>query len=346
MDRTEQFHKTLSAVEKFNTDSFTLFLRCDLTRPLFITGSGGQASSSYAALLYQTAGGFAQFITPYSMNSVSDQTIVRSKVLLSSSSGNNADIQFIGNRCLRLIPEHTGFLCHSINPDRNKLLGKVAADKLFYYPDSSETAPKGFVDSSVLNAAIIYKAFIGSLVPSEFNITSTFTYKLNHKEVSPLPIQDICHFCVLYGSWSQPVAIDLESRFVESSMASVQLCDYRNYCHGRFMFTSNHIGAKNSPRDMALVLLITPREKAYVERLQKLILDTVPIIKLETDKDDPRATLELFMQGIRLFDYVGVAHNINPCNPISKGGIDKRYPLNSLTFKNDFKQFGPLHIDF
>lgn len=346
MNRTEQFNQTLNAVANFNTDSFTAFLRRDLHRPLFITGSGGQASSSYAALLYQAAGGFAQFVTPYSMNSVSDQTLAHSKVLLSSCSGHNADIQYIGNRCHDVIPQHTGFLCHNIDPERNKLLGKVIADNIFYYPKTHETAPKGFVSSSILNAAIIYKAFTGSLVPTDFCTTRSFTYSLNRSTEASLPLQDVRHFCVLHGSWSQPVAIDLESRFVESGMASVQLCDYRNYCHGRFLFTSNHIGAKNTPRDMALVLLVTPREKAYVKRLLDLIPDTVPVITLETDKDDPRATLELFMQSIRLFDAVGEAYNIDPCNPISRGGIDKRYPQNRLTFRSDFKQFGPLHIDF
>lgn len=346
MNRTEQFEQTLKAVVNFDTKSFTEFLRRDFLRPLFITGSGGQASSSYAALLYQAAGGFAQFITPYSMNSVSDETLAQSKVLLSSFSGHNADIQYIGNRCHNIVPQHTGLLCHNNDPGTNKVLGKVSTDNLFYYPISQEIAPKGFVNSSILTATIIYKAFTGSLTPEEFDVTRSFSYSLNHGADAPLPLQDVRHFCVLHGSWSQPVAIDIETRFVESGMASVQLCDYRNYCHGRFIFTSNHIGAKNTPRDMALVLLVTPREKAYVERLHDLLPDSVPVITLESDKDDPRATLELFMQGIRLFDEVGAAHNIDPCNPVSKGGIDKRYPQNRLTFRADFKEFGPLHIDF
>lgn len=346
MTRTEQFNQTLHTVANFNTESLTSFLKRDFHRPLFITGSGGQASSSFAALLYQAAGGFAQFVTPYSMNSISDKTLSLSKVLLSSCSGHNADIQYIGNRCHNIIPSQTGFLCHSIDPERNKLLGKVAPDNLFYFPKSAETSPSGFVSSSILNAAIIYKAFAGTLDPSDFDIERSFSYFSNRSADAPLPLQEVRHFCVLHGSWSQPAATDLESRFVESGMASVQVCDYRNYCHGRFIFTSNHLGVKNTPRDMALVLLVTPREKSYVQRLLDLLPESVPVIVLETDKDDSRATLELFMQSIRLFDSVGDAHSIDPCNPVSRGGIDKRYPLNRLTFRSDFKGFGPLHIDF
>ena len=199
-------------------------------------------------------------------------------------------------------------------------------------------------DGKILNATIIYKAFTGSLNPSDFDINRSFTYSLSRSSEAPLPLQEIKHFHVLHGSWSQPVAVDLESKFVESGMASLCYSDAWNWCHGRFVSISNHLGAKSTPCDAALVLLVIPREKAFFERLRNLIPDNVPVITLETDKDDPRATLELFMQGISLFDAVGEAHNIDPCNPVSKGGIDKHYPQARLTFRQDFKEFGPLCI--
>lgn len=133
---------------------------------------------------------------------------------------------------------------------------------------------------------------------------------------------------------------------VESGMTSVQLSDYRNFCHGRFLFISNHIGAKNTPADAALVLLVTPREKNIVNKLLTLLPANVPVIILESEKDSPVATVELVMQSIRLFDAVGQAYGINPCNPSSCGGIDKRHPQSRLTFKSDFKQFGALSFTF
>lgn len=38
---------------------------------------------------------------------------------------------------------------------------------------------------------------------------------------------------VLYAGWLKPVAVDLESRFTEAALGSIQATDYRNFAHGR-----------------------------------------------------------------------------------------------------------------
>nr|ANG65663.1 hypothetical protein [uncultured bacterium G1] len=75
---------------------------------------------------------------------------------------------------------------------------------------------------------------------------------------TPLSAADFAgvkNYVVLHGSWGMPVAHNFEGKVVETGLAGATVCDYRNYCHGRFIYTSNHL------KDSAVVLLVSPREK-------------------------------------------------------------------------------------
>ena len=37
------------------------------------------------------------------------------------------------------------------------------------------------------------------------------------------------------------IPLNLEGKLTESGLATAMVSDYRNYCHGRFIFTSNHL---------------------------------------------------------------------------------------------------------
>lgn len=326
-DRREQFLEMLDKASSASVDDIKTFVRRDFSLPLYITGSGGSfPSCSYAALLHQAAGGFAHALTPYTMNSVSDKSLAQSKLIVISSSLKNADSKYIIERGKLLCKNN---LC--VVSKNNLVRGGVFKSD--------------FVSTDITNLALIHKVYSGDINVSMLDINKTFS-SLVYDNCYDIPLTDVLHFVVVYGSWGAPAAVDLETRFVESGMASVQLSDYRNFCHGRFLFVSNHIGINGSPKDTAMVLIITPREKNISKRLIELMPKETPVIILETEKDNPMATIELTMQGIRLFDAVGAARGINPCNPKSMGGIDKRYPQSHLAFKSDFKNNGALLLPF
>lgn len=347
MNRTEQFTRPLQTVANYNTDGLASFFSSEPSRPLLATASGGEfPAARFASLLYNAAFGFARAESPYTLNSVSDRTLRQGKLLIVSSSGHNQDADYIAARATSLIPQHTALLCNKLG-DRNTAAAKInkVADKgVHCFATSEELSPKGFVACSILSQAILYKSFVGQLRPTDFDTEATFSYQLNKsQEVAPA-LSSFSHFVVLHGSWGEPAAVDFETRMVESGMASVQLSDYRNFCHGRFLFVSNHLGKKGCPADTAVVLFVTPRERNVADRLLVLLPEGTPVILIESKKDSPASTIELTMQGIRLFDSIGEAQGINPANPTSKGGIDKRDPQNRILFKTDFKEFGALSL--
>ena len=99
----------------------------------------------------------------------------------------------------------------------------------------------------------------------------------------------IKHFSVLYGSYGDPAAHDIESVMTEAGVLSVQLSDYRNYYHGRFILGSNHCANKNVQKtDVCTIMLISPREEKIARAIKEKILPAnMPIVEIRTEHDNP-----------------------------------------------------------
>ncbi len=90
---------------------------------------------------------------------------------------------------------------------------------------------------------------------------------------------------ILYGGWLKTIAVDLESRFTEAALGSVQIADYRNFAHGR-----HHWLAKRGS-DSAVLALISPMFAALARDTLAEIPTGVPIERWEFADDSPAAAL-------------------------------------------------------
>ena len=156
-------------------------------------------------------------------------------------------------------------------------------------------------------------------------------------ESVPEQFKPVRNYIILHGSWGRPVARTLEGKFVESGLACAGVYDYRNYCHGRFIFTSNHL------EETAVVLLITPRERDIAARIRKFLPAVTRLIIIESEYDAPEASLDLLIRGTEAFQTLCDACHVNPENPANYGKIDKRVPM-WIPFKAELKKQGPLKI--
>ena len=91
------------------------------------------------------------------------------------------------------------------------------------------------------------------------------------------PLRRIRHFVVLFSDYAEPAAHDFESFVVETGVASAQVSDYRNYCHGRFLFVGNHTRHETKKHtlkesDVAVVLFISPRDRELVQQIREKAL--------------------------------------------------------------------------
>ena len=319
------------------------FLFSNPSEPLIATGSGGaETAGEFAALLYGARGGVATSVSPYTLNSYSDAALKTAKVLLISKGGHNNDIVFATRRALEVNPEKTASINFS-DSDRNearKLFLKDGSDKSFIVP--MKNVHDGFVSTgtSLSYFSIFTKIFQPDVDLEKYKTLPEvpFTLCLNDgSPLSPAEFKPVRSYIILHGSWGRPVANNLEGKLVECGLASAGVYDYRNYCHGRFIFTSNHL------EDSAVVLLVSPRERDIVARTRAFLPPTSKLVIIETGHDAPEAALDLLICSTEFYHSVWTICGVDPESPKNPGRIDKRKPI-WVPFMAALKKQGPLRI--
>ena len=326
-----------------NLDPIRNFLLSNPSEPLIATGSGGaETSGDFAALLYGARGGVATSVSPYTFNSFSDAALKTAKILLVSKGGHNNDIVFATKRALEVNPSGTAAINFS-DSDRNearKVFLKTGSDKCFVVP--MKDVHDGFVSTgtSLSYFAILTRIFQPDVDLEKYRALpgTPFTLCLNNgAPLSPADFKPVRSFIILHGSWSRPVAGNLEGKLVECGLASAGVYDYRNYCHGRFIFTSNHL------EDSAVVLLVSPREKDIVARTRAFLPPTTKLVIIETEHDAPEASFDLLIRATEFYHSLCTATGVNPESPKNPGRIDKRKPI-WVPFMAALKKQGPLKL--
>lgn len=320
------------------------FLVTNPGEPLIATGSGGaETAGDFAALLYGARGGVATSVSPYTLNSYGDAALKTAKILLISKGGHNNDIVFATRRALDVNPEKTVAINFS-DSDRNearKLFLKAGSDKTFIVP--MKNVHDGFVSTgtSLSYFAIFTKIFQPDVDLEKYKTLSERPFTLCLNDGTPLTPEDfkeVHSYIALQGSWGRPVADNLEGKLVECGLAQVGVYDYRNYCHGRFIFTSSHL------EDSAVVLFVSPREKDIAARTRAFLPATTKLIIIETEHDAPEASLDLLIRSTEFFHTLCSVTGVNPESPKNPGRIDKRKPM-WVPFMAEMKKQGPLQID-
>lgn len=260
--------------------------------------------------------------------------------ILSQAEGHNNDIAFAARRALSVNPEGSACLCLH-GGERNKLkplFAKAGASQRDFCFDSH--VHDGFVscETPLMYFAILTRVFgpasdidaIAEPQDSGFRVESASGGALGLDSLA-----GVDHFTILNAGWGTPVAELLEGKLVESGWASGQVADYRNYCHGRFIFTSNHLG------DSAVAMLVSPREKALSARIRSFLPKDTKVVVIETGLEGPAAGLDLAVRMTGFFEAAARRAGVNPGSPKNPGRMDKRIPM-WIPFVADLKKAGPL----
>ncbi|SEN02259.1 hypothetical protein SAMN04487902_10619 [Prevotella sp. ne3005] len=339
-----RIREALEWAERQNIERLRRFLIENSNIPLYCFSSGGASSAlEYAALLYESNRSMAKAITPLMMASISDEALKASKILITTGDGNGWDEKYTAKRAAEVNPKGTAAIVRDCGADNYVIntLKKVTTNWFIY--NWIELGGKPFIATieTMCKFGLFYRAFTNEdeiVSKLDFNLTPNdcFTYKARVEGTVP-KLSEIKNYIVLYSGWSKPVATDFECKMIEGGFASVQLADYRNFCHGRFIFISKHLS------DSAFVLFLTPREKQFAK---DLILESVawrdktdifprntPVAIIETQYDSPIASIDLMIKMQVFFDEVAKALDDEPCDPSNPCGIDKRFPR-STPFRN------------
>lgn len=333
----------MSQAESADITSIRSFLFSNPTQPLVATGSGGaETVADFAALLYGARGGMAAAVSPYTLNSYSDAALKTAKILLVSKGGHNNDIVFAAKRGLSVNPTGTAsFTLYT--GDRNvvrKAFLKAGSDYSFDIPGLH--IHEGFVstDTPVMYFALLCRIFDPSCDLSRYQVLPETPFRLERNDGIPLSINDfreVKHYIALQGSWGRPVAANLEGKMVESGLCPASVYDYRGFCHGRFIYTSNHLA------DSAMVLFVSPRERDIAERTRKFLPPETRLVIIETETDALEASLDLLIRSSEFFFALCKATGTDWESPKNPGRIDKRTPM-WVPFMAELKRNGPLSI--
>lgn len=319
------------------------FLTTSPGEPLLATGSGGAGTvADFAVLLYGARGGVAAAVTPYTLNSYGDDALKTAKLLLVSKGGHNDDIVFAARRGLSVNPGKTASftLYQGERNEVRKLFSKAGSDLSFDIPGMR--VRDGFVSTGtpVAYFALLSRAFDPGCDLSRYSELPDRPFRLERNdgtELSPEDFKDVGHYVVLHGSWGRPVAANLEGKLVESGLCTAGVYDYRNYCHGRFILTSNHL------EDSAVVMLVSPRERDIAERTRKFLPASTRLVIIETEADAPEASLDLLIRSSAFFFDLCEATHTSWESPRNPGRIDKRRPM-WVPFMAEMKRNGPLSL--
>lgn len=344
--------KYLEQAEQTDVAPLHRFLLDNPERPLIAMGHGGSHSSAaYAALLYGTNCGLGRVLTPYQTNSLSDDTLRNSKLLLISKSLKNQDAVYIADRMARVNPDYSCvFTMRNKENDATKSFKKACPEGLvnreFDFPD-------GFisVNGTFAYFSLLYKAFTGDCdFANRLSLSDkpadNFTYRTIDGTIAPPPLSQISQFTVLYGSYGDPVGHKMESNMTEAGLASCVISDFRDECHGRFMSLSNFVKSDRHPQtDCALVVLVTPREEALCSDLLGRMPGHLPVVVIRTDIASPLGSIDLlYKMSMFTAHYGEQALGNNPNNPVNKGGFEKGTFRDDVRFQDDFELYGPLSM--
>ena len=285
-------------------------------KPLLTVGSGGSYSSaSFAALLHEFhTRAIARPVTPLEMISTSIEGV---GVLCFSASGRNRDIcasfKIAAQREVRPLAALT-------MADQSPLhdLGKI-----FGYSEITSFPSADFRDgflavASLIAAAVLvvraYRVVVGDYTPLPEDIDELIESATGIKDRSNIadiaePAVSMSSISVLHTGTLKPVAVDLESRFVEAALGCLHTADLRNFGHGR-----HHWFAKRG-EETGVVAFIGDGQAKLASRTFALLPEASPLTSFNfTGPRDIQALAGLIV-GLHVAEAAGRVVGIDPAKP-------------------------------
>ena len=268
--------------------------------PLLAVGSGGSvAAAHYAALLHrQLVRRPSRHATPLEIL-FDEPGLGRSSVLMLSASGRNRDVLAAAQAAISAEVRAIGSVgTRSPNPLAELVRGYGRGHAL---AEQVPSGKDGYLATNSLLATLVllargYCVDLGrDLQTPEFGDQTAFASRSTA--------------IVLHGGWSAPVATDLESRLHESTLMNAQVCDYRNFGHGR------HLWLSQRPDETIVIALLTPETLAIADRTLGLVPADVPVLRLLAGAPGPAATIELLLGALHWTGAIAELRELDPGRP-------------------------------
>ncbi len=320
-----QLEATYSAALSINTTSLNSILSDSMRYPLVAVGSGGSLSAAYfACLLHQKlAGKLAKASTPFEILSLLAETgsrrcLIDSSVLCLSAGGSNTDINRAWRALIDAEPRHLAAVCARKGSALAKIGNNFEYVRMFDFelPSGKDgfLATNSLISFLVLIARSYYQLLDNaSVLPltlwkllGNYNDLNSALNDLRYK-LGPFLERD--HLVVLHGVGTEAAACDIESKFTEAALGSVQLSDFRNFAHGR-----HHWLAKRG-NTSAVIALAGDSDLTLAKGTVSLIPSSVPSTVFHFPGDPAPSAIAAIVTGFFITALAGEMKGIDPGRP-------------------------------
>jgi len=263
-------------------------------RPMLYVGSGGAlAVARLAADLHtRSTGELALATTP--LEAASASLSAETGVVLFSARGRHPDAALTIATARARGAAHLGVVSSLPRADLPPVLGSQDV-RVGTVP----TPPDGFLATNsllgmALAVCLAHEAALPQTLPA-FQRRDT---------------RSVRRSCIaLTGPGTAAVGVDIEARFVETGLATVQLSDYRNLAHGR------HVGLDRHLEDFTVIGVVESGSAAIADRTLALLPAAVDLVELRSELAWPASVLDLLVQSMHLTAAVGQERGIDPGRP-------------------------------
>ena len=284
--------------------------------PLITIGSGGSfTTSTFTADCHQYfCRRLAKAITPLELMAGVPEKEAAYVIL--SAAGKNRDILAAFRQLLEAEPASIIILCTSV--------GSPLADLARPYPwvDVIEyelpTGKDGFVATNSLFASCVliaraYSKATSSVLlwpdKSDGLLTTPLDSLVERPPAGISSVLERDQLLVIHDYPTRAAALDLESKFSEAALGPVQVCDLRNFAHGR-----HHWLAKRGD-STGILMLHMDASSTLINRTTRLLPPTVPIADVTIPGEQILGGIRAIVEVLHIVGAAGQIRGIDPGRP-------------------------------
>ncbi len=317
-------------------------------RQLTVIGSGGSyTAAAFLAQLHESCyGNISRAITPLEYISLQVRLHSNKSIAFISAEGKNKDILAAADAALSSVSPNFALTLTSCNP-LSKICDATGLATAITY--DMPWVKDGYLATNSLIAVMILIARAYYKDDADFNArVSIIDEQWIHNRSEQLRDKNILQklhpsrpIIILYGSIGRIAAIDLESKLAEASIAVCQICDYRQFAHGRHLQLAS--------TDTPLVIAFTStQDKLLSKKTIKLFPSHVPVLEVELPKGNDLAEIIGTVDAMLITEILADFRGVDPGQPDVAEFGSEIYSLdvNELIPKKPTSKFPAIEFKF
>lgn len=269
-----------------------------LWTPTWYVGNGGtMAVAQYAAELQNERTGQPAVATT-SLGFATTRVAGRSAVIVISAGAKHPDTEATVRAALDRSLARVVLVTER---ERSELTGAFTASQLEVITLRRPGPRDGFLaTNSVLNISTSFAAACTAEMP-------TTLPSLTERSNATIRLGDDVVILATGGTWA--AATDLETRLIETGLATVQKTDFRNFAHGR------HLGLSRMADHVSVIAMSDARTDTLAEATLALLPPGIPRLHFNSSAGHPVAHLDLMVRSMHLAGVVADGAGFDAARP-------------------------------